>query len=165
MVRRGNRQCAFGGRSQLLHGLVEKWTKDGTKVDRLFYAGNNLEKAQKIFAERHKAADPYCSLSPACPLLCVEAGDDLSDELPKKRRRTEVFVSSNWQPLVPVGWHNFGYRRRYAPWVPRAPNCIHILRAPVAPGRLAIGPINRLIQEEHHVQVLVRDNNVEPSRC
>jgi hypothetical protein len=28
---------------------VEKWTKDGTKVDRLLYAGNNLEKAQEIF--------------------------------------------------------------------------------------------------------------------
>lgn len=29
---------------------VEKWTKGGTKVDRLFYAGNNLEKAHKLFA-------------------------------------------------------------------------------------------------------------------
>lgn len=33
---------------------LEKWTKDGTKVDRLLYAGNNLEKAQKIFAESIK---------------------------------------------------------------------------------------------------------------
>jgi hypothetical protein len=33
---------------------VEKWTKDGTKVERLLYAGNNLEKAQKIFAEAIK---------------------------------------------------------------------------------------------------------------
>ena len=33
---------------------VEKWTKDGTKVDRLLYAGNNLEKAQEIFAEAFK---------------------------------------------------------------------------------------------------------------
>jgi hypothetical protein len=28
-----------------------KWTKDGTKVDRLLYAGNSLDKAHKIFAE------------------------------------------------------------------------------------------------------------------
>jgi hypothetical protein len=35
---------------------VEKWTKDGTKVDRLLHAGNNLEKARDIFAEaiRHR---------------------------------------------------------------------------------------------------------------
>ena len=29
---------------------VEKWTTDGTKVDRLLYTGNNLKKAQEIFA-------------------------------------------------------------------------------------------------------------------
>jgi hypothetical protein len=28
---------------------VEKWTKDGAKVDRLVYAGNNLEKARDLF--------------------------------------------------------------------------------------------------------------------
>ena len=28
---------------------LEKWTKDGTKVDRLLYAGSNLEKAREIF--------------------------------------------------------------------------------------------------------------------
>jgi hypothetical protein len=33
---------------------VEKWTKDGTKVDRLLYAGNNLDKAQQIFADAIK---------------------------------------------------------------------------------------------------------------
>ena len=33
---------------------VEKWTKDGTKVDRLLYAGNNLDKARDIFAEAIK---------------------------------------------------------------------------------------------------------------
>jgi hypothetical protein len=33
---------------------VEKWTKDGTEVDRLLYAGNNLEKAREIFAEAIK---------------------------------------------------------------------------------------------------------------
>ena len=33
---------------------VEKWTKDGTKVDRLLYAGNNLGRAQEIFASAIK---------------------------------------------------------------------------------------------------------------
>ena len=30
---------------------VEKWTRDGSKVERLLYAGNNLDKAHKIFTE------------------------------------------------------------------------------------------------------------------
>jgi hypothetical protein len=30
---------------------VEKWTKDGGKVDRMLYAGTNLAKAKEIFAE------------------------------------------------------------------------------------------------------------------
>jgi len=29
---------------------VEKWTKDGTKVERMLYAGSNLDKAQEVFA-------------------------------------------------------------------------------------------------------------------
>jgi hypothetical protein len=33
---------------------VEKWTKDGTKVDSLLYAGSNLDKARDIFAEAVK---------------------------------------------------------------------------------------------------------------
>jgi hypothetical protein len=33
---------------------VEKWTKDGSKIERLLYAGNNLEKAQKLFADAIK---------------------------------------------------------------------------------------------------------------
>jgi hypothetical protein len=33
---------------------VEKWTKDGTKVDRMLYAGNNLDKARQLFAEAVK---------------------------------------------------------------------------------------------------------------
>jgi hypothetical protein len=28
---------------------VEKWTKDGTKVDRMLYAGNDLGRAQSVF--------------------------------------------------------------------------------------------------------------------
>jgi hypothetical protein len=30
---------------------VEKWTKDGSKVDRMLYAGGNLDKARQIFNE------------------------------------------------------------------------------------------------------------------
>jgi hypothetical protein len=33
---------------------VEKWTKDGTKVDRILYAGSNLDKAHQLFAEAVK---------------------------------------------------------------------------------------------------------------
>jgi hypothetical protein len=33
---------------------VEKWTKDGAKIDRLLYAGNNLEKARELFASAIK---------------------------------------------------------------------------------------------------------------
>jgi hypothetical protein len=33
---------------------VEKWTLDGTKVDRLLYAGSNLGKTQEIFANAVK---------------------------------------------------------------------------------------------------------------
>jgi hypothetical protein len=32
----------------------EKWTKDDAKVDRLPYAGNNLDKARKLFTEAIK---------------------------------------------------------------------------------------------------------------
>jgi hypothetical protein len=39
---------------QLNYCKVEKWTKDGTKVDRMLYAGNNLGKAKNIFAEAIK---------------------------------------------------------------------------------------------------------------
>jgi hypothetical protein len=33
---------------------VEKWTKDGAKVDRLLYAGNNLDKARELFQQAIK---------------------------------------------------------------------------------------------------------------
>jgi hypothetical protein len=29
---------------------VEKWTKDGTKVDRMLYIGSSLDKAREVFA-------------------------------------------------------------------------------------------------------------------
>jgi hypothetical protein len=33
---------------------LEKWTKDGAKVDRLLYAGNNLDKARDLFEQAVK---------------------------------------------------------------------------------------------------------------
>src|ERR1700733_10165122 len=33
---------------------VEKWTKDGQKIERLLYGGNNLDKARALFAEAIK---------------------------------------------------------------------------------------------------------------
>jgi hypothetical protein len=30
---------------------VEKWTKDGTRVDHMLYAGSSLDKAQEVFAQ------------------------------------------------------------------------------------------------------------------
>jgi hypothetical protein len=33
---------------------VEKWTKDGTKIDRLLYAGGSLKRARELFAEAVK---------------------------------------------------------------------------------------------------------------
>jgi hypothetical protein len=33
---------------------VEKWTRDGTAVDRMLYAGNNLERACELFLDAIK---------------------------------------------------------------------------------------------------------------
>jgi hypothetical protein len=33
---------------------LEKWTKDGTKIERMLYTGNNLDKARDLFAEAVK---------------------------------------------------------------------------------------------------------------
>jgi hypothetical protein len=33
---------------------VEKWTKDGSKVDRTLYAGNNPDRARQLFTEAVK---------------------------------------------------------------------------------------------------------------
>ena len=48
---------------------VEKWTRDGMRVDSLLYAGNNLSKAQEIFANaiNHR---PRISLLIAATLTC-----------------------------------------------------------------------------------------------
>ena len=33
---------------------LEKWTRDGTKIDRMLYAGNNLDKARTLFEQAIK---------------------------------------------------------------------------------------------------------------
>ena len=38
---------------------LEKCTKDGTKVDQLLYAGNNLDKARELFAESDQTPPAY----------------------------------------------------------------------------------------------------------
>jgi small subunit ribosomal protein S21 len=60
--------------------------------------------------------------------------------------------------ILPIGG-DFKYRRWLIPRVPSAPNFAYPCAS--GPGALAIGPINRSIEEERRVQVLVRDNNVD----
>ena len=38
---------------------VEKWTKDGMKIEHLLYAGNNQEKARELFAYDHQTPTAY----------------------------------------------------------------------------------------------------------
>jgi thiamine monophosphate kinase len=37
---------------------VEKWTRDGTKVDSLLYAGNSLGRARAVFERSINASEP-----------------------------------------------------------------------------------------------------------
>ena len=77
------------------------------------------------------------------------------EELLKRRWRTEVSVFLQLAALVPTGRHAFKYRRWFVPLVPLAPE----LRVSVRQWPERLG--NRSIEEEHRVQVLVRDNNVD----
>jgi small subunit ribosomal protein S21 len=93
------------------------------------------------------------------PILALQVGTDLFEELPKNG---DV---SNSSLFLPIGSHgvyrqaHFRYRSWFLRRVHRHPDCAYPLAS--GPGALAIGPINRSIQEERRVQVLVRDNNVD----
>src|SRR5271168_3305127 len=107
---------------------------------------------------RHKTDDSYCTLPPARPfsgtyrqaLICLE-------ELPKKRRRTEVSVS-------PIGSHSRHRRAQFRiltlvrTAVPSAAECVYPCANGSSLGRRPHQPLDR---EERRVQVLVRDNNVD----
>ena len=91
------------------------------------------------------------------PIVVWRQGVGLAEELPKNG---DVLKSSFFPiaAIVPFGWDDFGSRRRFAPSLSSA---LELYAPPCATGPLAIGPINRSIREERHVQVLVRDNNVD----
>ena len=59
---------------------------------------------------------------------------------------------------VPIGRHSFKHRRWF---VPRVPHPNYASPCASGPSALAIGPINRSMEEERSVQVFVRDNNVD----
>ena len=87
----------------------------------------------------------------------------MSEELLKKRGRTEVFA-------LPIGSHGAHRQARVqmSTLVCTAgaiTNRMVHFRAPVARAPLAIGPINRSIEEERRVQVLVRDNNIDQAKA
>ena len=46
---------------------VEKWTKDGSKVDRMLHAGSNLDKVRQVFAAAiyHRPRIRHIRVSPA----------------------------------------------------------------------------------------------------
>ena len=50
LVRTSRRDQQPAARDELNYYKVEKWTKDGTKIDRLLYAGNNRDEARELFA-------------------------------------------------------------------------------------------------------------------
>ena len=83
----------------------------------------------------------------------------MSEELPKKRRRTEVFVLS-------IGSHG-AYRQAhyqistFGSYVACHRHSGYAYLRVSDPDVVAIGPINRSIEEERRMQVLVRDNNVD----
>jgi small subunit ribosomal protein S21 len=91
------------------------------------------------------------------PIVVCRGRSDLSEELPRD------VPKSSFLPIDSHCAHRLAQFQiltvvRTAGAV--GTRIVHI-RAPLAPGPLAIGPITRLIEEERRVQVLVRDNNVD----
>jgi hypothetical protein len=60
----------------------------------------------------------------------ISASTGLSEELLKRRRRTEVSVFLQLAAMVPIGRHAFKYRRWFVPLVLSAPElCISVRQA------------------------------------
>jgi hypothetical protein len=56
---------------------VEKWTKDGSKVERMLYAGSNLDKAREVLRRGHLPSATYpadYSAAVACAGGVAEGG-------------------------------------------------------------------------------------------
>jgi small subunit ribosomal protein S21 len=83
----------------------------------------------------------------------------LSEELLKRRRRTEVSVFLQLAALCPSAGTLSNIDVGSYRWCHRHPNCAYPCAS--GPSALAIWLINRSTKEEHRVQVLVRNNNVD----
>ena len=105
-----------------------------------------------------KVGDRYCSLSPARPFGNMGASADSAEELPKKRQPTEI--SSNWQPRCPSAGRASNIDVGLVHTVGAIRTRIVHIRAPVAQAPWP-SAVNRSIEKERRVQVLVRDNNVD----
>ena len=60
---------------------VEKWTRDGTKVDSLLYAGNSLGRARSVFEHAIKHRPPI--------RLTIRQQIRVLDQWPPSQRRTQ----------------------------------------------------------------------------
>jgi small subunit ribosomal protein S21 len=95
-----------------------------------------------------EAGRSFCTLFPATHYSYIRASTCVPEG---PRRRAEV-------PCLPVSsrvliGRDCTYRHGFVLWVRSA--------SADGPSGLAVGPINRLIEKELHVQVFVRDNNVD----
>jgi len=72
-----------------------KWTRDGSKVDRMLYAGNNLDKARRLFAEaiKHRPQIPAGNSAADAGAAAVAAMKNASGELALKGQLIQVATS------------------------------------------------------------------------
>ena len=70
---------------------VEKWTRDGMRVDSLLHAGNNLSKAQEVFANAIKApAEDQDNDQAANTCSATVATAEMAELTRAHFRRTEI---------------------------------------------------------------------------